>query len=198
MNAVSFGAGKDEFPVGDINLTAAKAHGVNPILKINLIIRQEEQDRSNDVVIVYFQGEALYKDKRYYLMTNQTLIEKDYQSSAVTLKELRRTVSGNVGAQLLLIDVLHREQKKPEEKEVTLQKQRLKQLGELHYAWLRKEDPPKQKRLLQNLKASLSRGKTLGEVSQAVKKLAEAQKEEKLLPLVLYVPNSIASVRFGN
>lgn len=176
---------------------ASRADIYHTLRRINNLIRREQRGDSNDVLIVYFQGEAIFdaERQRYYLLTAQSKRLGDHVSSAVTLHGLRTALIGSMGAKLLLVDVYHPERKnKLEEKFLELDLSHRDQISEMHYAWLR--SPPKQheQQLIGTLRETLTQVKLLGEVFNQVDRTA---KKEEDLTTKLHVTNAAKKIPFG-
>src|SRR5205814_4976868 len=59
-----------------------------------------ERSPYNEVVVVYFQGEALTKDGQHYLLTEESKGLKNYERAALTLTGLKKKLADAPGAQL--------------------------------------------------------------------------------------------------
>src|SRR5262249_29008402 len=121
-------------------------------------IREVRADDVNDVVIVFFQGEMrcdAKKNKRYLLTwapDDMTPVAK----REIDCDRIRDTLSGVLGAKLLLLDV------KSDKEAADLVAEDAGLIGNLRYVWLGQPNDPARRYLLDDLGSSLSRARTWG------------------------------------
>jgi hypothetical protein len=160
--------------------------------RVNELIRAERFP-ANEVVGVYFQGQALLQGEEYYLLTHESLVLKNHRRSALTVAGLRTGLDENLGAHLLLMDVVS-----PGGEDVPMDALCASCVGVFHYAWLKTEGVTEQDRLLDALGQALSRGKVLREIHRQME--AQAKQTRQKLPALVplnFVPQEMAGLRLG-
>jgi hypothetical protein len=132
------------------------------LLKLREDIRQIRADDVNDVVIVFFQGEMrcdAKKNKRY-LLTWAADDKTPVAKRAIDCDRIRDTLSGVLGAKLLLLDV------KSEREAADLGTEDAGLIGNLRYVWLGQPNDPARRYLLNDLGPTLSKTRSWGSLRE--------------------------------
>jgi hypothetical protein len=153
-----------------------------------------ERSPYNDVVVVYFQGEARTQGDRHYLLTQESKGLENYSRAALTLTGLRQKLADAPGAQLLLLDLEH----KGEGGEGFARSLSFPRVGLFYYAWVRPGPLPENARLLDALEQALPRSGNLQDAWQRLSVLARAIGMTNAgLLFGLDPPKELAGLRIG-
>lgn len=135
---------------------------------------RQERGALNEVIVVYFQGQAIVTPENYYLLTQTSQLLKNYERSALTRDGLRTAVGKSLGAQLLLLDV----QQSGESRQLSERFTETQRIGLFEYAWL-SPTIPEGGRLLAALKQSMESARLLQDVKQKVDAYAKQFEKSK-------------------